>query len=237
MRSDSKVPSSAFRYVGNELAIFAKALAWKRYLRRQILPFLRGRVAEVGAGLGATTPVLLAQACSDWLALEPDIELARQIPSSGPVRVFVGTLADLPIGERFDAILYIDVLEHIENDRAELKEASKRLAPGGHLVILAPAHNFLFTEFDRQIGHFRRYDGGMLRGIAPDELILLKLRYLDSAGFFASLANRLFLKQSSPGQLQIIFWDRFLVRISLVTDVLSGYRFGKSILGIWKKPG
>ena len=40
----------------------------------------------------------------------------------------------------FDCILYIDVLEHIENDRQELIEAKKRLKPGGRLIILAPAH-------------------------------------------------------------------------------------------------
>ncbi len=228
--------SADFRYVGTELTVFARALVWKRYLQRQIRPFLRGQVLEVGAGLGTTTAVLINDNCSEWLALEPDPELARQIQTLEPVKVFIGTLADLPADEQFDAILYIDVLEHIENDSAELRFASERLAPGGHLVVLGPAHNFLFTEFDRHIGHFRRYNKGMLREIAPPELVFQRLRYLDSAGFFASLGNRFFLRQSTPGALQILFWDRVLVRISTVIDVLSGYMFGKSILGIWKKP-
>lgn len=228
--------SSEFRYVGNELIVFARAVVWKRYLSTQISPFLSGRVAEVGAGLGATTASLVNSHCSEWLALEPDAELAREIPTSDQIRVFVGTLADLPGDKQFDVVLYIDVLEHIENDSAELQLAAGHLAPGGRLVVLGPAHNFLFTNFDRQIGHFRRYNKTMLREVAPHGLILRRLRYLDCAGLFASLANRVLLKQSLPGEFQILFWDRVLVRISTVMDLLSGYTFGKSILGVWQMP-
>lgn len=45
----------------------------------------------------------------------------------------------------FDTIIYIDVLEHIEDDREELNRAASHLRPGGHLIILSPAHQKLFT--------------------------------------------------------------------------------------------
>ena len=183
------MPCGEFQYAGSELAVFAKALHWKQTLRRQIEPYLRGSVAEVGAGIGSMTAIFAACPCDSWLALEPDSALASQIPRSGRTRVSVGILADLPPGQSFDTILYIDVLEHIEEDATELEIAANRLKPGGHLVVLVPAHNFLFTPFDRSIGHFRRYDKKMLRSAAPPSLLLMRSRYLDSAGFFASLAN------------------------------------------------
>ena len=64
-------------------------------------------------------------------------------------------------------MLYIDVLEHIEHDLDELARAASHLAPGGHLVVLAPAHQALFSDFDRAIGHYRRYNRAGLQKLAP----------------------------------------------------------------------
>jgi SAM-dependent methyltransferase len=229
------VVEEKFQYVGSELSVFADAIVWKEYLLRQMKPFLRGRVAEVGAGLGTTTAVLTRSGYSNWLALEPDAALASQIPETDRIRVFRGTLSDLPADRLFDAILYVDVLEHIEDDSAEVKLAASHLAAGGHLVVLAPAHNFLFSPFDAAIGHFRRYDKAMLRAFGVPDLKLERLRYLDCVGFFASVANRVLLQQSMPGKSQIRFWDRVLVRLSKVLDPCLGYVFGKSILAVWSK--
>ena len=226
-----------FQYAGSELATFATARNWKTRLHQQISPFVRGKVAEVGAGLGSMTVVFSSCQFSSWLALEPDGRLADQIPIDRGARVFVGTLADLPKAEAFDTILYIDVLEHIEHHEAELVLAGAHLAPGGRLIVLVPAHNFLFTPFDAAIGHFRRYNKRMLRRAAPPELTLERLRYLDSVGFFASLANKLILRQAVPSSRQIKFWDRALVPLSGVTDPLLGFQFGKSLLAIWEKTG
>ena len=228
--------SLEFRYPGSELALFAGALNWKHYLRRQLRPYIRGRVAEVGAGLGSFTRVFAELDYTSWLALEPDRELASQIPASPRVRVSIGTIEDLDRSDRFDLIMYIDVLEHLEDDRAEMRQACEHLASGGHVAVLAPAHNYLFTEFDRAIGHHRRYNKRTLRASAPSALRLRQLRYLDSVGMLASLANRLLLRQSMPTVAQIAFWNRVMVPCSTVMDVLTGYSLGKSVLGIWEKP-
>src|SRR5450432_2636863 len=104
-----------FAYVGSELALFEKAVNWKRYWSARIAPFVCGDVLEVGAGIGANTRVLAGLRHHTCASLEPDGALAAQIPVIGPAhRRLVGTLAD--ITEKFDTILYIDVLEHIEDD-------------------------------------------------------------------------------------------------------------------------
>ncbi len=153
------VADSEFRYAGSELELFEKARNWKAYWRAQIRGFIRGDVLEVGAGIGANTLTLAGLKYERWTCLEPDAALAARIalPPGGRHEPAVGTIDTLPAEAQFDAVLYIDVLEHIEDDRAELARAAARLKPGGALIVLAPAHPFLFTPFDAAIGHFRRY--------------------------------------------------------------------------------
>ena len=233
---------TAHPYVGRELDLFARANGWKRYLRRQMRPFLGRRVLEVGAGIGATTRVLCSDVVADWICLEPDRALAARLQADidagrlpGACRVVAGTLEDLPpeMAGQVDTVLYIDVLEHIPDDRAEFERAAPFLSPSGFVIALSPAHQFLFTAFDASIGHCRRYTRRSLADAAPPSLELVKLRYLDSTGFFASLANRLFMNQSMPTASQIAFWDSVLVPASRVLDPLLFYRVGKSVLGVW----
>lgn len=231
-----------YTYVGAELSLFAQATNWKKYLNGQLRPFVRGHVLEVGAGIGATTSALWTTAASQWTALEPDSELADQarvrFHDGGLDRVVVrdGTLAALDAGDMFDAILYIDVLEHIEEDAAQLRDASRHLRPGGHLIVLSPAHQWLFSPFDAAIGHLRRYNSTGLLSLQPAGLALTRLRYLDAVGMTASLGNRMFLRRSMPSATQIAFWDRLLVPLSRLVDPLCAYRIGKSILAVWQRP-
>lgn len=231
-------------YVGGELELFARANNWKQYLRSQLRGYLTGDVLEVGAGLGGTTRVLFPGESTSWTCLEPDDRLASRIRQAveagelgGSCRVRVGTLADLDPGDRFDTILYVDVLEHIEDDRGEVAAAVDRLRPDGALAVLSPAHEWLFTAFDESIGHYRRYDRGSLRELTPARARLERLRYLDSVGVSASAANRLFLRSGMPTAGQIRIWDRFMVPISRILDPLLRYRFGKSVLAVWRKLG
>ncbi len=226
---------SGYAYPGGELELFGKACGWKRYWCKRIARFVHGAVLEVGAGMGANTRALSGLPYQRWVALEPDRSLAERIvlPPGGRHSVVVGTVQDMAASERFDTILYLDVLEHIRDDRAELARAGARLTPGGALVVLAPAFEGLFTSFDRRIGHFRRYTKRSLRSIVPPGFSEREMTYLDSAGLLASLGNRLLLRATLPTESQILFWDRFLVPCSVRLDRLLGGAVGKSILGVW----
>jgi SAM-dependent methyltransferase len=233
----------SYVYVGTELDLFAAAVNWKSYVRKQVAPYLGRDVLEVGAGHGGTTRVLCDGRADRWVCLEPDASLADRLVAaigSGELpdccRMRVGTLADLDEGDRFDTILYMDVLEHIADDRGELELAANRLRTGGHLIVLAPAHQWLFTPFDAAIGHHRRYDRSTLRDAAPRRgLSPVRLAYLDAVGMLASMGNRLVLKSDLPTPGQIAAWDRIMVPLSRLADPVLGYSLGKSVLGIWKR--
>src|SRR4051812_25556717 len=116
---------ATFDYVGSELEIFAGAKNWKAYWASQIRPYLKGDVLDVGAGLGATAMVLAGDHSGSWTCLEPDAALAESLLEArrqGRVpqkcELIVGTVDDLPLAKTYDAIVYIDVLEHIEHDQA-----------------------------------------------------------------------------------------------------------------------
>lgn len=230
-------------YVGTELDVFAKAVRWKGYYSSRIATYIGGKVLEVGAGIGGTTRVLWSKRAESWLCLEPDANLSRTLASTvaglgggRPPEVVVGGVRDLDAALLFDCILYIDVLEHIEADGAELELAAAHLEPGGRLVVLSPAHQFLFSEFDKQIGHLRRYNRGSLCALGPGSLVREACFYLDSAGTVLSLANRLMLRSDSPTEAQILIWDQFVIPLSRILDWVSGYRLGKSIIAVWRRP-
>ncbi len=128
------------------------------------------------------------------------------------------------------------MLEHIKTDAAEITKAADLLNPGGHIIILAPAFQSLYSPFDKAIGHYRRYNRKMLKAIRPANMRCISSRYYDSIGYFASLMNKIFLKQKYPSQKQIMFWDKWMIPVSRVTDKMVFHSFGKSIITIWQRP-
>jgi hypothetical protein len=195
-------------------------------------------VLEVGAGIATNTRELRTPSVKSWLCLEPDASLAERastvVASLPDCRVVVGTTSTAELGS-YDSLLYIDVLEHIEDDRGELERAATLLREGGHLVVLCPAHQELYSELDRAVGHFRRYDAQTLSACGPATLTLEKVFYLDSVGMLASFANRALLKSGQPSLGQIKVWDRFMIPLSRLIDRCVGRRLGKSVVAVWRR--
>lgn len=232
---------STFTYVGKELDLFARATNWKIYISSLISEFIKGDVLEVGAGIGSNTEVLLNSQYCKWLCLEPDTSLFQSLQlklnshrfinhyaKNDTINAFTETLL-------FDAILYLDVLEHIQMDGQELLRASQLLRKNGNLVILSPSHECLFSCFDSSVGHYRRYNKKMFQDILPEGIEVVKCIYLDCCGLLANLINKLILKQSMPSLKQIEFWDKFVIPVSKNIDPKLNYGLGKSILLIARK--
>jgi hypothetical protein len=130
----------------------------------------------------------------------------------------------------------MDVLEHIHDDREQIQAAAQLVRQGGHIIILSPAHQWLFSEFDKSIGHLRRYNKQLLRSLMPSGWTQIKLAYLDCVGVLLSLGNALAVRQAMPSPWQITIWDRFCIPLSRILDSVSREKCGKSILAIWRKP-
>jgi SAM-dependent methyltransferase len=237
------VQATSRRYVGTELDLFALAANWKRYVKKTIAEYLAGHVLEVGAGIGGTTAALHNTRVRRWVCLEPDFAQANRLRSMSCSRwgasapnVITGDINALKAYPNFDCILYMDVLEHIPDDHLQIEQAARLVRKGGHLVILSPAHARLFSEFDKSVGHLRRYNKRQLRSLMPRGWTEEKLVYLDFVGTILSFANVFALRQPVPSRLQITIWDRLCVPVSRIVDRLLLGRVGKSILAVWQKP-
>lgn len=251
--------NSTTDYIGNELELFSQALNWKGYYGKKLKKFIHGDVLEAGAGIGETTTHLFNSKVRSWTCLEPDGRLLEEVKKkikSGQLpslcEPLQGTSLDILEKRRisvaenrtnasnstpfhFDSILYIDVIEHIENDAEELLRARDLLRPGGHLIILVPAHQWLYSPFDKAIGHYRRYNKKRLRTVIPGGMKQEQLCYLDSIGLYASLSNKLLLRKDYPTLNQVKFWDRLIVPLSRSIDPLLFYSVGKTLIGVWTK--
>jgi SAM-dependent methyltransferase len=214
---------------------------WPLYWASAVTPYIGRRVVEIGAGASPAAQHLNRNAES-WICVEPDRRVARELAARarrgafGPrCAVLNGWVVDLPPAKSCDTILYINTLEHIPADRAELEAAGKRLRRGGHLIVLSEAHPLLYSTHDAAVGRVRRYTRRSLIAIEPAGFHLAACSYLDSAGLLAAMAECCVPMNPTPSPQRIAFHDAALVPLSRRLDRLIGYRFGLSLLAVWRR--
>ena len=144
-------------YPGKELEIFDKAVFWRKYIYFLVRKYLKNGLLEVGAGIGSFTKNYKNNFTNITLTEldKKNIKKLKKRFKNSKIKILSKFTSE--IGKKFNTILYMNVLEHIKNDKKEINKSIKKLNKKGYLVILVPAHNELYTKFDKEIGHFRRY--------------------------------------------------------------------------------
>ena len=140
--------------------------------------------------------------------------------------------------EKYDLIYSSNVLEHIEQDFETVADIKKMLKKDGHLIIFVPAFNFLFSEFDFKVGHFRRYNVEMLKKICnQNDLEIEDIKFFDSVGFFILLFIKFFEIDSCKKitAKNLIFYDKIFVKINIISDLIFRKICGKNIILIARK--
>jgi SAM-dependent methyltransferase len=141
------------------------------------------QILDYGCGTGGNTPAYAS--LGTVVGIEPDataIELARD---RGGARYCRASGIQLPFREAvFDAVVASDVLEHIEDDLTAVAEIARVLRPEGAAIISVPAHQWLFSEHDVALHHFRRYSRAGLRSVLErGGLRIRRLSYWDATLF------------------------------------------------------
>jgi SAM-dependent methyltransferase len=195
-----------------EFAALSEAVNYRQAIVREFGPYLRGRILEVGAGVGQTSEALVALGTtSELVAVEPDERFQRGFRERLPnIRLIDGTTADLPADESFDAAVLVNVLEHIDDDRDELRRLHGILAPKkGYVCLLVPARQEIYSDLDRHFGHFRRYSRVELRDkLRETGFEIEKISYFNFVGYFAWAARFKLMRSMSFDIDQVRLFDR-----------------------------
>lgn len=218
-----------------EFSALAEARNYRKALFSEFGPFLKGEVIEVGAGIGQMTEHLVRlPGVSHTLAIEPDHDFCAQHRARFPKHnILEGTAADLSPGTVCDAVLSINVLEHIEDDRGELKRYATLLEPrSGALCLFVPARPEIYAPIDKDFGHFRRYTRQELKGkLREARFSIISLHYFNCVGYFAWWLNFCLLKKRLFERQKVRFYDRAIFpAVHAVESKAFRPPFGQSLI-------
>ena len=234
MKEFSKIKEN---YPQTALECFDTANLWVKYIILQIKDYLKDNILEVGAGYGTFTKSYMNN-FKDISLLDSDKKniklLIRKFNENKNIKVLNSGVRDLE--QNFNTIIYFNVLEHIEADILEIENSIQKLNIGGHLIILVPAHQKLYSKLDRAVGHYRRYDINFFKKNIFKNARIVELKYLDIFGYFLYFLNKFFFKEETfPTKLKIFIWDKIFTPFTIIADFLFRYKFGKNILCVYKK--
>lgn len=236
-------------YVGRDLEAMAFAVNYHRWILSIFKPYLGNRLVEVGAGTGLFSELLL-ELCPESLSLvEPSEKMHRFLTErvthiSTTTKTAIYNALFLDVAEQIkltqapDSMIYVNVLEHIEDDKTELRASCETLSPGGRCFIFVPALPGLYGKFDRDVGHFRRYRKQELEErVRQAGYAIVKSAYFDIIGAPVWWTQYRLLKASKlrPGSVQL--YDQLIVPITRAIETLLSPPIGKNIILIAKKPG
>jgi SAM-dependent methyltransferase len=205
-------PNSIATTADFEFAALDEARNYRRAIVHEFGPCLRGRVLEVGAGLGQMTGEFLASGGIDEIVcVEPESRFATEHSRRFPgIRMTIGTVVDLPQEAVADCVVSVNVLEHIEDDACELKRYAGLLSSReGSLCVLVPARPEIYSPLDSDFGHYRRYRKKELREkLEAAGFHVLKIHYFNSVGYLAWWFSFCLLRQRSFSRRSVWFYDR-----------------------------
>ncbi len=237
MTKPDERPNSAASTEDFEFAALQEARNYRAALVRDFSAFLKGRTIEIGAGIGQITSGLHGLAAiQELLCVEPDAGFCRAFRTNHPTqRLVEGTIAQAPREGGWDAILSINVLEHILEDEGELASYREVLqARQGHLCVFVPARPEIYAPIDGDFGHHRRYTKPELRcKLTAAGFEIVTLKYFNCVGYFAWWLNFCVLKKRGFDVASVRTFDRVIFPVvhGLETRVCAP-PFGQSLMAV-----
>jgi SAM-dependent methyltransferase len=239
---------NGFTYTGRELEAMSEASNYQRWILRIFAPYLGRHLVEVGAGLGSFSELIVTHhACETLSLVEPSGEMyqqldarARRMPTMPSVRVYHASFPEaaplITARHSPDSIIYVNVLEHIEDDKAELDAVYRVLSDHGRVFLFVPALAWLYGAFDERVGHRRRY--------AKDELEeklrragfqLIVSAYFDLVGVAPWWIKYRLLKSATLEPAGVRFYDRYIVPAARRFESVVKPPIGKNLIIVAEK--
>ncbi len=239
-----------FQYQASDLEAMAGLNSYHTWILEEIRPFLGRHMAEIGAGIGTFTDIL----AKEHLRCNPNSQLKAFEPDSNLYQHLQDTLeckhSDLLRASRllisqgyfqkstrgFDTLIMINVLEHIADDGELIRLVHDSLEAGGTFVVFAPALPWLFSAFDRSVGHQRRYKKEDLRQLFINNgFAVLKLKYMDCLGVCPWYLRFVLGGSQSINPDLARIYDRWFVPVTRWLEILWEPCIGKNLLMVGQK--
>jgi len=226
-------------YPGKELEAMSFAINYHQWIVDELAPFFGNSMVEVGAGKGDLSAMLIRKGVKKLYSYEPSSNLfpslrARAEELSGVTAINEFFRPDFA-PESFDSVLYVNVLEHIEDDCAELSSAYRALPISGYLLLFVPALSWLFSNADRSVGHFRRYHKkALVKLVEETGFTVEKVRYFDLAGIIPWYVNFVLLKNTFTAG-SVALYDKLVVPPMRAFEKTIAPPIGKNILMVARK--
>ena len=244
MMYKSWIMSNFFNYDGWELNFFDNAKNYRNYQIDIIKKELKGTVAEIGPGNGSLCEKYNTY-CDNVVLFEPSKNLFKNLETKfqSNEKIKINNSEFSSSNKKFDCFLLMDVIEHIENPQTLIKSLYDSLNENGKILINVPAFQHLYSKFDEDVGHFKRYT----KSSFVKELLLIKPKkvkmfYYDFLGYFLSLVSQLLFLVSKKYKKnykkdfksKIKLWN-YLIPISKILDKCAINSFGKSLFIVINK--
>ncbi len=214
---------------------------YRRFQHDLIAPHCGRSVLEVGAGLGEFAEQLrgldrlvVSDVDPEAVAVlrrrfadRPEVEVAR-------MDVERGLVLDRPV----ETVITINTLEHIEDDAEALRSLARLVEPGGNVVAFVPGYEQLYGDFDRRVGHVRRYTPATLR--ASFTAAGLEPTTVRPVNLLGGLAWWLAVRRGgagSPDPRLVAVYDRMVVPVTRAIEGVVRVPFGQSVLGVARALG
>lgn len=229
------------KYFGRDLEAMSFATNYHKWIIDEFKPYLGDKTAEVGAGTGNFSELLIDEHIKHLVAFEPSANiypfLKDRLSENSKIETINRFFGDecYNFEKCFDSVVYVNVLEHVEDDEKELSYVYKALRIGGHALIFVPALSFLYSEFDKSLGHFRRYHKqDLAKLIQRVGFKIIKVKYFDFVGIIPWYIAFVLLKKSITGG-PVSLYDRLVVPFMQKVEGVIVPPIGKNLLLIAQK--
>jgi len=224
------------------LRVISDADNFNKWMFDTLRPYIRGKVLEVGSGIGNISGLLLQTQDSVVLSdlSEDYTTILRRRFTGHPALcdTLVMDLNDPAFGRRyaswagsFDTIVALNVIEHVADDQRAIANCVGLLKKGGRLIVLVPAYQALYNRFDRELGHCRRYKKATLRELVGPHCTIIKTRYFNLAGIAGWVFSGNILRKKIIPEGQMKLFNR-LVPFFKWMDRMSFRRWGLSVWAV-----
>jgi SAM-dependent methyltransferase len=232
------IPAASERYSREyEFTALSNAKNFRKAIIHRFQDYLRGRILEIGVGIGQITELLsVIKSIDEIVGIEPDACFYNSFKTRLPtIRLHAGTSLELDKNEAFDGIIMVNVLEHIEDDAAELRRLHKHLkSRKGYLCIFVPARQEIFSRLDSMFGHFRRYHKSELRQkLLESGFQIIQIRYFNLIGYLLWAVNFRFFKQVKFKAGHVSFFDKRIFPLTnWMESAIGAPPIGQSLITI-----